>query len=370
MLRHRNIIASLNNDFVAVDAAQDVLLSLFTVVNIDSQVCMGLTGEIGTCLTQKECQKRGGTPNGGCAGGFAYCCVFVVTCGATVRENGTYFVNQGFPHHYDGTGSCQITLIKSTPNVCHYRLDFVKFILAGPEHVNNICNNDQFMISGASGVPGICGKNSENHMYIDSGEGHTAPIILSVVTSGPAFMRTWKIRISQIPCSSRNTGEEGCLQYYTGVSGQIKSFNYDLATGLQLSNQDYSICIRTERNFCAIQYTACADTVNNRSQSFTLVGNSNNVVQAMTSTCQADFIVIPMTMNVGRPPGTTAVTADRFCGGTLNTEANAMVSSTIRSNVKPFRLWFHTDNVESPTDIANKGFCLEYVQQPCSNIAS
>ena len=54
--------------------------------------------------------------------------------------------------------------------------------------------------------------------------------------------------------------EEGCLQYYTGVSGQIKSYNYDPGAGLQLSKQDYSICIRMERNFCGIQYTTCPDT--------------------------------------------------------------------------------------------------------------
>lgn len=29
--------------------------------------------------------------------------------------------------------------------------------------------------------------------------------------------------------------------------------------GLHLSNQDYSICVRNERNFCGIQYTQCAD---------------------------------------------------------------------------------------------------------------
>lgn len=58
------------------------------------------------------------------------------------------------------------------------------------------------------------------------------------------------------------SAEEGCLQYFTGVAGEIKSFNYDLNSGLQLSNQDYSICIRTERNFCGIQYNQCPDTGN------------------------------------------------------------------------------------------------------------
>ena len=72
---------------------------------------------------------------------------------------------------------------------------------------------------------------------------------------------------------------DGCLQYFTGVSGQMFSFNYNDATvrpikmlsilemhfmstlqGLQLSNTDYTVCVRMERNFCGIQYTACPDT--------------------------------------------------------------------------------------------------------------
>lgn len=55
---------------------------------------------------------------------------------------------------------------------------------------------------------------------------------------------------------------DGCLQYFTGVSGQILSFNYNGASGLQLSNTDYSACIRMERNFCGIQYNACSDNGN------------------------------------------------------------------------------------------------------------
>ena len=58
------------------------------------------------------------------------------------------------------------------------------------------------------------------------------------------------------------SASDGCLQYFTGVSGQILSFNYNGASGLQLSNTDYSACIRMERNFCGIQYNACPDNGN------------------------------------------------------------------------------------------------------------
>lgn len=113
-------------------------------------------------------------------------------------------------------------------------------------------------------------------MYIDAGLGQSNPIILTTITSGPKFPRAWRVRISQIHCSSIFKADQGCLQHYTGVSGRIKSFNFDSSSGRQLSNQDYSICIRTERNFCSIQYSACPDPAGtNRSRSFTLSGNSN-----------------------------------------------------------------------------------------------
>ena len=36
---------------------------------------MGATGENGTCLTASQCLDRGGSANGGCAGGYGVCCV-------------------------------------------------------------------------------------------------------------------------------------------------------------------------------------------------------------------------------------------------------------------------------------------------------
>ena len=43
---------------------------------------------------------------------------------------------------------------------------------------------------------------------------------------------------------------DGCLQYYNGVAGRVESFNYNNAAGLQLSDTDYAVCVRMERNFC------------------------------------------------------------------------------------------------------------------------
>jgi len=43
------------------------------------------------------------------------------------------------------------------------------------------------------------------------------------------------------------------------------------------------------------------------------------------------------------------------------------LKNILTASVRPFRLYFHTDGVEAPNDIDNRGFCLDYVQQPCTN---
>lgn len=95
-------------------------------------------------------------------------------------------------------------------------------------------------------------------MYIDAGLGQSNPIVISLITSA-TFPRLWRIKVTQIYCGSINRADQGCLQYHAGISGRVRSFNFNTVSGRQLSNQDYSICIRTERNFCGIQYTACPD---------------------------------------------------------------------------------------------------------------
>ncbi|XP_043599019.1 uncharacterized protein LOC122574893 isoform X3 [Bombus pyrosoma] len=323
------------------------LFPLFTLVKFDNNVCIGLNGENGTCIAASECSKRGGVSSGVCANGYGVCCIVTVSCGETTSNNNTYFVNPNYPSTFDGTISCQLTLVKSHPTVCQFRLDFLQFNVRGPETTNHQCIYDQFIVSGGNPVPTICGNNAGNHIYVDTGLGQTNPVTLTFVTSGNSFARSWKVRVSQIRCNTIYRAEEGCLQYFTGISGQIKSFNYDPNTGLQLSNQDYSICIRMERNFCGIQYMACPiddkDAVvaddgatmarMARSNGFTLTGNTQAMqIASMTgAACQTDWLTIPCASNTGRLPTSMMTCIDRICGGTFNAEnQNLNASSVIR----------------------------------------
>lgn len=87
----------------------------------------------------------------------------MASCGGVARENGTYFVNPKHPDPYDDTGSCQLTVQKIHPDICQIRLDFDNFVIAQPEPINHICTTDQFLVSGGSPAPTICGTSTNDH---------------------------------------------------------------------------------------------------------------------------------------------------------------------------------------------------------------
>lgn len=75
-----------------------------------------------------------------------------------------------------------------------------------------------------------------------------------------------------------------CLQYFTGVSGKFKTYNYDGAN-THLGNQQYSACIRKEAGFCCIKYFPCKDDEN----SFSLDSQDadNSIIE---SDCTQDYV--------------------------------------------------------------------------------
>ena len=197
------------------------------------------------------------------------------------------------------------------------------------------------------------------------------PITLTVVSSGVSFSRSFSIKVTQIECNSLakgkvsikiridrldraflSTASDGCLQYFTGVSGQMFSFNYNDGSGLQLSNTDYSICVRMDRNFCGIQYTACPDTgttfkkshieynlllffsilVNTPAMSFSITGGTPADGSKVGTTCATDWITIPCATNTNDPftqTGTPAVCVDRICGMVFNSATTASGSPSV-----------------------------------------
>ena len=57
--------------------------------------------------------------------------------------------------------------------------------------------------------------------------------------------RSWNIQVQQLSCAAAWRPQEGCLQWVTGTSGSLQSYNY--RGGLHLASHYYNICIRTEQ---------------------------------------------------------------------------------------------------------------------------
>ena len=103
--------------------------------------------------------------------------------------------------------------------------------------------------------------------------------------------------MSQYSCNDECVAaQEGCFQYFTGVTGTIQSYN--LAGGAQLTAMDYKNCIRQEAGYCCIEYSVISYAIGNGKVCDNDVANRC----ASASTCSIDWITVP---NVQKPAPNT-----------------------------------------------------------------
>merc|ERR1711892_1355482 len=190
-----------------------VLNPLIQVITFPNDPCTGSsTSLLGTCFTPPECNaKTGALADGNCASGFGVCCVILVDgCGGALLSNNTHLENPSFPDKYKEATTCTYNLDKVDPDVCFIRLEFVNFILDGPDSrvsPNWDCHNDKVVFT----------------------------------TTGTTFERTWQIRVDQIYCGTLFSPPHGCLQYFQGATGRFRTFNYGLNDDYHhLNNADYA----------------------------------------------------------------------------------------------------------------------------------
>jgi len=268
------------------------------------------------------------------------------------------------------------------------------------------CLTDTFSISsqGAAGSPVICGANAGQHMIldVDTRKGcQTAAFTIGGATGGNNFMRSWDIKVTQYGCGNQDvSGPPGCLQYFTGETGDIMSFNFPTgnavtATATHLSNQKYSVCVRREASMGCICYSAAEPAgagLTVATQGSFGVSASTVAAAAKSGTdadCTADWIEIPDAFGNAQLPtiprgavtnqgATTAQLAQKFCGRKLNNQRKQAATITVCSGVLPFRLGvnFDADEVIGATDATDDeraiatggivGFKLQYKQVACT----
>merc|ERR1711892_120486 len=330
-----------NNNISQVDRQSKV--NLFTIVKFPNQECVATgTGDTGTCNTQIECESKGGISEGSCAQGFGICCViYNDECGTvSITANRTYIRNPDHPSGYSKDGTCMYSLVKSQQNICQMRLDFVKSSTTSPT-TQGKCEPDYikgYRAATGRNSPKICGENAGQHIYLDAGAFSSSNANLEITLGGSSNInRHWKALITQIECDSPTLPPPGCLQYHTGQTGQVRSFNFDAANYDHLNAQIYSVCIRREKGFCSIGWLQSVDP-----DSFKLSRPATNYASTV-GTCSKDYVNIFGGTNPGGAPckdknGNTVPSVDRFCGGTLNCNHESKSPSEVVSSRVPFQL--------------------------------
>jgi len=343
--------------------ARDKRIGLFNVVSFPNDVCTGTGNFNGTCYTAEECSERDGTEAGSCADGFGVCCVISIACGESSSDNCTYLTQSASTTL---SGGCSYTICPASSTITRIRLDFSTFVIAGPTQAVvtdavtvassiGACQSDTFTVtSTGKAAPIICGTNTGQHMIVDN-DGSSC-VTAAFLFGGDTFSRSYNIHVTQYDMTNEMGGPTGCLQYFTGDTGTITTYNWESTASFHLQNQDYSACIRRNKDFCVICYAATithvANTVVN---SFGLsLGSAVALADAQAdSSCSSDYILIPNGQMVAAVPPTgtapnsaaTVVGLDKFCGRLLGADA-AAASQSVCSSVTPFRLGVFTDDNE------------------------
>merc|ERR1719293_626093 len=352
------------------DSKHGKAFSLFSIVQFPNQQCTGSssTSTYGTCYTSSECTTKGGSADGNCAAGFGVCCVITTsTCSSTISTNTTYIRNPNYPSSYTATsaGTCAYTISKVSDDICQLRLDFQTF--SGFATTTGGACNDYFTAAGQTGKnpPSICGTNTGYHMYVEFGATSTDSITLTntYVSGGLTTARTFNILARQISCTASWKAPTDCVQYFTGKSGTVKSYNF--GGGQLLQSQIYTNCIRTEKGYCGIQWKESSTT---SPDPFQMTKHPvTNGGSGHPTACPASFIYIPNLSPDGISalpvPDATQEYYSTMCGGAFAIDGKALPLALI-SRQQPFVLGVFTDTTTALT-APTTGVNLDYTQVTC-----
>ncbi|XP_059098558.1 uncharacterized protein LOC131892742 [Tigriopus californicus] len=355
-------------------------LSLFQVIQFQNGPCSTGGTRNGTCYTSNECTSRGGASVGSCANGFGICCAFALGCGDMSSENCTYLVQSTTS---TVVNPCKFTICPANNDICRLRFDFTTFMINGPitaSAVSNTaligatnaggaigdCTTDTFSITSPRNFapPVICGFNTGQHMIVDVSPGNCNDALFSLRGAGT---RNWDIKVTQYACGDEQAGPDGCLQYFTGLTGTVASFNFPTNAGIldpsttHLSNQCQNMCWRQEMNTCGICWIPVilgSDTITGSFGVSTTAGGNKGRGET-DGKCRGDFLLIPDaqtdvpgveedTFIIGSI-GSMSRFSDRLCGrffSTANDRGDRRSSRSVCSQQRPFRMTFKTDENE------------------------
>jgi hypothetical protein len=358
------------------------LPSFTSIFPVSGASCKTASGDNGVCLSQTECDNQGGSKDGNCNtilfNSAGVCCSFLIKkCSDTAIRSPlmwqvppraankmsctlTFPANPGITVAGTTVGG-GLTSASNDIRSCQLKVEFQSFRLTGPNPETTLCEEDYFSVTGSAlSVPKLCGDAyADQHMFIPF-NAEQDDITLGFFLSD-ASNKDWKLKITRLPCSSKDLAPVNCLQYFTRDAGQIESFNFKQETAAsvrQLADQNYNMCFKRSTGYCSICYTPCP-TVKNV-PGFLLTKNLNDTSSATSGSKCADQLIIPG----GNNGGTSSIHESVFCGGALNIDHGVANDGQICTTSD--RITYMTDSSEDPsTEANNVGFCLSYIQKKC-----
>ena len=273
-------------------------------------------------------------------------------------------------------------------------MEFESLVLRDPD-ADGRCKSEYVQLTGGvtgTSIPTLCGTLDGQHVIYTPITNFPARLSVVLDTDTVTSSSTsWRMKVLQYSCDSPVLAPEGCLQFFTGISGTVSSFNFKTEDNTNpdntasdfpnhIANLNYNICLRRESGYCAVEWSTGSPY--NQIGLFSVSGDLTTIATAPLtdvadaingdSNCQKDYVMIPQGGDAANPE---SLTRDRFCGQALgfcgDATCSANVLGAVYTSVLPFTLGVvtntdETDGAGTIEDKSNRGFMLQYKQQPCA----
>jgi len=227
---------------------------------------------------------------------------------------------------------------------------------------------DSFAVTGQTGKnpPSICGTNTGYHMYAEVGESSSDTATVTI-TYGDTSAKQYNILVRQIACDAEWRAPVDCVQWYTGRSDTIQTYNWQSS---QITRAlDYRICIRDAEGYCSVTYSETSGTT---IDAFSLLNPAaaGPAGESTTGVCLGggSGLFIPEVSSDGihgfNPVLVIEAFPTSFCGGVFGIDGATSSSAALTSARKPFELGVFTGPAATIA-AGSTGFSLDYAQNAC-----
>merc|ERR1712223_1223984 len=266
----------------------------------------------------------------------------------------TYISNPGNPTPVTaGTATQSFTYpIQALATTAAIWLEFQTGVFHQPTSSTGNCGSDTVTTmdaaKGTTQALTLCGTLTGQHLYLDNNGMANMANQIAISISTATFSRSWKIlvRILEVGDPSIEGRSTGCLQWFTGETGRITSFNHlnDNAQGNIIGGLNYAICIRPDGTKGCVDIRESGGTVD----SFRL-DSAQSATNSKVGGCANAFLTIP----------NTSVKTPIYCGGKLAATDAQSEASIVRSTGHIIHFLSSTSN------IGQSSFDLMYTQVEC-----